>query len=269
MYDYHVHTCFSPDSSMNIERAIEKAISMGLKEVAFTDHGEISVWRPDKGIVDEVFHIPTYIEKLQELKIKYKNQIGIKIGMEIGLQKEEKERIDTIISKYPFDFVIGSSHTIQKYDLFFKKIFKDRTKEEAYDLYFKEVEKITQIIDSYSVYGHIDVIRRYAYGEYEDISIGQRHIEQMKRIFKIIIEKGKGIEVNTSGFRYGIGTNHPDVDLLKLYKDLGGEIITVGSDAHKEEDIGYRIKETYKILRDLGYKYITTFEDMKPMFVKL
>lgn len=269
MYDYHVHTTFSKDSSLEAEEGIQRAIQMGIKEIAFTDHAELSVWRPNDIIVDDLFDIPSYIETMNQYKEKYKDQISIKLGIEIGLQREEKDRIDQLINDYPFDFVIGSSHTIEKYDLYFRKLFENKTKEEAYERYFQEVRKIVEEIDSYNVYGHLDVVRRYAYGTYEDITINHMEREMMEEILKIIIQKGKGIEVNTSGFRYGIHSTNPDIDIIKRYKSLGGEMITVGSDAHKKEDIGYKILETYDLLKDLGYRYITIFERMEPKFVKL
>ncbi|QEK11434.1 histidinol-phosphatase HisJ family protein [Crassaminicella thermophila] len=269
MYDYHVHTTFSDDASLEMEVAIKRAIQMGIKEIVFTDHAELSVWRPNGLIVDDLFDIPSYIEILYKYKEKYKDKISIKLGIEIGLQIEEKERINQLVNEYSFDFVIGSSHTIDKYDLYFRNLFENKTKEEAYERYFKEVRKIVEKIDSYNVYGHLDVVRRYAYTEYEDININNIEREMIEEILKIIIQKGKGIEVNTSGFRYGIKSTNPDIDILSLYKSLGGEIITVGSDAHKEEDIGYKILETYDLLRDIGYRYITTFEKMEPKFVRL
>lgn len=271
MYDYHVHTKFSMDSQMDAEDAIQRGIQLGIKEIAFTDHAEIGVWRPEAGIVDDIFDVDGYFKVMDELKIKYKSKIDVKFGMEIGLQKSEKEKIKDLIEKYPFDFVIGSSHTVDRYDMYYKKLFENTTKEEAYEKYFKEVMGIVKEIDTYCVYGHLDLVRRYAYifGEYDHISINHDEIEMMREILKNIIEKGRGIEINTSGYRYGINSTHPEMNILKIYKDLGGEIITVGSDAHKVEDIGYGINDVYEALRNVGFKYITIFKDMEPIFIKL
>lgn len=269
MYDYHVHTSFSGDCTMDIEEGIQKAIQIGVKEIAFTDHTEFSVLSPENIIEDHVFDVSNYMETMNNFKEKYKDKITIKLGIEIGLQIEEKNRLVQFINDYPFDFAIGSSHTIDRVDLHFKKIYENKTKKEAYERYFQEIKKIIEEIDCYNVYGHLDLVRRYAYRQYEDISINHLEREMIEEILKIIIQKGKGIEVNTSGFRYGIGSTNPDIDILKLYRKLGGEIITVGSDAHKKEDIGYKISETYNVLRDIGYKYITTFKGMKPKFIKL
>ncbi len=269
MYDYHVHTLFSEDSQMEVEEGIQKAIVLGIKEIVFTDHVEFNVWRPETGIVDDMFDARQYIDTLNHLKERYQSQISIKIGVEIGLQREEKERIEEFVCAYPFDFVIGSSHTIDRYDLYLGNLYQNATKEEAYARYFKEVLEIVKTIEHYNVYGHLDLVRRYAYNKYDDIEINDDELEWIGQILKELIYRGKGIEVNTSGFRYGLGGLNPDIDVLKLYKKLGGEIITVGSDAHRKEDIGHKIQETYQLLKDIGYSYITIFDKMQPEFVKI
>ncbi|MFZ5969455.1 MAG: histidinol-phosphatase HisJ family protein [Bacillota bacterium] len=269
MFDYHMHTSFSIDSKMEMEEAVKRAIDVGLQEIAFTDHGELNVWRPDDLIVDDIFHVGDYLKTLSELKGKYKKRIRIKIGIELGLQVEEKQRIQKLVQEYPFDFVIGSSHTIDRYDLYYRKFFEGKTKQEAYERYFHEILKIVKEVEDFSVYGHLDLVKRYALGVYENIDIEGREVEIIREILLALIEKGKGIEINTSGFRYGLGDSNPGIEIIKLYKALGGEIITVGSDAHRLEDIGYRIPETYELLRDIGFRYVTTFNQLKPEYVKL
>jgi histidinol-phosphatase (PHP family) len=270
MYDYHVHTLFSGDSEMNIEEGIQRAIKKGIKELVFTDHAEFNVWRPENNnIEDDMFDVSKYIDTLSKLNMKYKDKINIKIGVEIGLQLEEKERIEKFVQENPFDFIIGSSHTIDRYDLYFRKLYENTTKEEAYIRYFTEVLKIVKNIESYNVYGHLDLVRRYAYSEYEDIELNNEELELVGEILKELIYRGKGIEVNTSGFRYGLGGLNPGINVLKLYNKLGGEIITVGSDAHKKEYIGHKIQDTYEILKDIGYRYITVFDKREPKFIKI
>ena len=269
MFDYHVHTSFSNDSKMVVEEAIERGISLGIQEIAFTDHVEFNVWRPGDLVMDDLFDANSYIEKMQEMQKKYKDQISIKIGVEMGLQLEEKDRINQLVCQYPFDFVIGSSHTIEGHDLYYGKLFHEKAKEEAYERYFSEVFKIVREMDCYSVYGHLDLVRRYALKSCENVELGDLDREMIQKILKVIIEKGKGIEVNTSGFRYGLGGTNPTEEILELYRGMGGEIITVGSDAHRLEHIGFRIRETYELLKEIGFKYITVFEQREPKFIKL
>lgn len=269
MYDYHIHTTFSKDAVMDPEEGLITAINRGLKEIAITDHGEFNVWRPGNVFEDDIFDIDEYMSKIGQLKEKYKDKITVKIGLEVGLQREEKEAIDEFVNKNNFDFVIGSSHTINKIDLYFKKLYEGQDKKKAYEQYFGEVLEIVKVFDSYNVYGHLDLVTRYALGQYDDVALTNTEMEIVRDILKEIINKGKGIEVNTSGFRYGLNALNPSVDILKLYRKLGGEVITVGSDAHSKEHVGHMVPETYDLLRNLGYKYITTFEKMVPTFVKL
>jgi histidinol-phosphatase (PHP family) len=269
MFDYHVHTSFSNDCKMPVEEIIKRGISLGIQEIAFTDHVELNVWRPGDLVMDDMFDADVYIKKMQEIQTKYKNQISIKIGVEMGLQLEEKDRINQLICQYPFDFVIGSSHTIDGHDLYYGKLFHEKSKEEAYERYFSEVIKIVEAMECYSVYGHLDLVRRYALKSYANVELEDVDKDMIQWILKTIIEKGKGIEVNTSGYRYGLGGTNPSEEILQLYKKLGGEVITVGSDAHRLEHIGFRIKETYELLKEIGFKYITVFDQREPKFIKL
>ncbi|AOT71679.1 histidinol-phosphatase HisJ family protein [Geosporobacter ferrireducens] len=269
MYDYHVHTSFSKDATMELEEAVQRAIEIGLKEIVFTDHAELNVWNPNDLIIDDIFDEEAYIAALQVAREKYRDKLRIKIGVEMGLQVEEKERIHQLIQSHPFDFVIGSSHTIDRVDLYYRKFFEHRTKEEAYARYFSEILRIVKEVDDFDVYGHLDLVRRYALDEYEEIQLIKADYEVIEEILKVLIEKGKGIEVNTSGYRYGLNMVNPSPEVLKMYHRLGGEVITVGSDAHKKQHLGCRITETYELLKAIGFKYITTFNQRKPSFVKL
>ncbi|MEW9121248.1 MAG: histidinol-phosphatase HisJ family protein [Thermotaleaceae bacterium] len=269
MYDYHVHTSFSFDATMKLEDALERAVELGLKEIVFTDHAELNVWKPGDLILDDLFNSEEYVSALKAAQEKYKDVLKIKIGIEVGLQRQEKGRIHELIAGHPFDFVIGSSHTIDRVDLYYKQLFRGITREEAYERYFGEILEIVKDIEDYDVYGHLDLVRRYALGEYEDIELGKRDYEIIEEILKIIIQKGKGIEVNTSGYRYGLNTVNPSIEILKMYHELGGEIITVGSDAHKVQDVGDGILDTYDMLKSIGFQYVTTFQQRKPSFQKI
>ena len=92
---------------------------------------------------------------------------------------------------------------------------------------------------------------------------------QFREIFKVLIENGKSLEVNTSGLRQNIGVTLPDYDIVRLYRECGGELITVGSDAHTKDALGYSIREAYSVLSDIGFKYITSFKDHKAIQNKI
>ena len=117
----------------------------------------------------------------------------------------------------------------------------------------------------YSILGHLDHIQRYN----ETIHPFEKSWEIITKILKKVIEDNKGIEVNTSSFRYGLKELTPERNILKLYYELGGKIITIGSDAHKTEDVGTYIPYIQEELKKIGFTHICTFEKMKPVFHKL
>lgn len=114
------------------------------------------------------------------------------------------------------------------------------------------------IIGSSHAVNGIDI--GFNFNDYKDLFV---------EILKTIVQNGKGIEVNTAGLRKNLGYPHPHKDILKMYKDLGGEIITIGSDAHLPEHIGYKFEDIPEILKSIGFNYYTVFENQNPKFYKL
>ncbi len=261
--DYHVHTIYSSDSEAPVEAVINSAIDKGLTEIAFTDHVDFD---PRYTFTD----YDKYIPRMLELREKYKDKISIICGVEIGLESKWAKYINHLTGSHPFDFIIGSSHAVQTLDVYYdrQKFFGDKTKEEAYTIYFEEILKNIETCNDFCVYGHLDYITRY--GTYTDNSLEYKdYADLIDEILKKLINKGKGIEVNTSGFRYGIDNVYPQKDIIKRYKELGGEIITAGSDSHKSEVVGDHIDFAYNLIKDCGFNYITRFKQRKPVFEKI
>jgi len=133
---------------------------------------------------------------------------------------------------------------------------------------FKEKYKNRINIVYFNVYGHLDFVSRY--GMYDNNSLEYKdYADLIDRILKELISRGKGIEVNTSGFRYGIDTTYPSLTILRRYKELGGEIITCGSDSHTVAGVGAYIDYAYELVKSAGFKYISTFKKQKPDFIKI
>ncbi|MGF6907630.1 histidinol-phosphatase HisJ family protein [Fusobacterium sp. PH5-44] len=263
--DYHLHTEFSGDSNQDIIQLIEHGISLGLKEIAITDHYEHDI----EGMTEDfALDVPKYVEKILELKSKYKNQINIKLGLEIGSQLHLREFFYNSLKNYPLDIIIASNHSIDKVDLFFCKIQKGRTKDQVQDIYFENVLRMVEIYDNYSIVGHLDYVTRYGGEEFRGLNY-ERQKDIIDKILLRIIEKGKGIEINTSGFRYKEDRFYPTKDIVKRYFDLGGEIISIGSDAHKYQDMATYFDKAYNFLKEIGIKYISTFEKLNPVFQKI
>ncbi|MGE4215162.1 MAG: histidinol-phosphatase HisJ family protein [Anaerotignaceae bacterium] len=263
--DYHTHSNFSSDSSTPMEQNIQRAIELGLKEIAVTDHIDFDY--PDLDY-PFMFDYADYRKQIDYLREKYSNCIKILIGVEIGIQPHVYPLITNLVNTNYYDFIIGSTHCVDKFDLCTNEFFHGKTKHDAYLGYFNDVLGNIKNCPIFSVYGHIDFINRY--GDFEDKTMDYEEFAFITdEILTALIEKGKGIEINTSGFRYGLGHTHPQLSLVKRYKQLGGEIITVGSDAHVSSDITRDFETAYKMLKSAGFNYITTFQNKKPSFVKI
>lgn len=264
-YDYHVHTSYSSDCSEKMEEIIKEAIEKNIKEIAFTDHIDYDF--PGEYIDFDV-NYDEYVEVLSRFKKQYGKEINLKLGVEIGYQDHIEEKIEKLLSKYPFDFVIMSFHTADRKDLVNGDFFEEKTKKEAYRRYFENVLNGVKKYKNYDVIGHLDFIQRY--GGYEDKSISyQEYSDIIDEILKQIIKDGKGIEINTSGIRYGLNKTNPGIDIVKRYVELGGEIITIGSDSHQKSDLAFKFEDVYKKLKEVGLKNISVFNKRKVEFVKI
>ena len=190
------------------------------------------------------------------------------MGVEIGYQPNLNDKINILLNSHPFDFVICSIHAWNGIELDTGDLFKGKTQEEGYREYFENLKYCVENFDNYDVYGHLDFIVRY--GNFENKTLRYEDYKDIiDEILKIIINNGKGIEVNTSGLRYNLNTMHPNKDILKRYLELGGKIITLGSDAHFAEDICSDFDIAIKELKEIGFKEITTFKNRKPSFIKI
>ncbi|RKQ16914.1 histidinol-phosphatase HisJ family protein [Oceanobacillus bengalensis] len=258
MFDYHIHSDFSADCETKMETTIEKAIEIGLEEICFTEH--IDYEYPDKDWIFE-FDLNAYTKKVKEMQEKYKGNIRIKKGVEIGVQSYLLERYETLVNRETFDFIICSMHSTEKKDLHSGAFFRGKSAKEAYQTYYEELLDCVKRFKGFHVLGHIDLVKRYLK---ED---SNHHFHDIIReIFNEIIPAGKGIELNTSGYRYGLEKGMPSPDILRLYKECGGEVLTLGSDSHVETTLAYRFKESLELLRSIGFKYVTTFDKGNAVF---
>lgn len=259
--DYHVHTYYSHDSSCPMADMIERALELGIDELCFTDHVDYGINSDEDNCCYE-----RYFEELERRKKEYEGRIKIKRGIEFGVQRHTKAEYERDAEKYPFDFIILSNHQIDDKGFWDQSYQKGKTQDEYQRAYYEELLWLVENYNDYSVLGHLDMIKRYdRMGDYPD----HRITDTVEAIFKKIIPAGKGIEVNTSSFHYGLKDLTPSRKLLALYRDMGGELITLGSDAHSTEYLGDHIPEVKNILRDMGFKYFCTFTELKPEFHRL
>ena len=262
--DVHMHCGFSNDSETRPEDMVESAIAKGLSVICFTDHD-------DKDNLDwgdeAIFDVESYFQKMIELQEEYRDQIDIRIGAEIGMQPYLAEYYQNFIAQHPFDFVIGSVHSVLEHDVALD-FFQKHSDPEGYKIYFEEMLQDVQKIKSYDVLGHLDYIVRYSNQGSKGFDLND-YMDIIEEILKQVIAHGKGIEMNMSGLKYGLGAPHPQPEIIKRYRELGGEIITVGADGHIPEHIAYDYHLADDILKSCGFKYYTEFKGRKPLFVKI
>lgn len=255
--DYHVHTYFSDDSECPMEEIIQRAILLGLDEIAFTEHVDYGVK------TDSNCNYENYFKELEEMKEKYRGKLSIKAGIEFGVQTHTIPLFQKDYEAYPFDFIILSNHQVDNTEFWNYHYQEGKSQKEFQMAYYEAIYEVVQKYKNYSVLGHLDMIKRYdTYGEFPDSKI----MDVVDKILRCVIAGGKGIEVNTSSFRYGLKDLTPSREILKRYLQLGGRILTIGSDTHKAEHLGAHIGEVRGILRSLGFKQFCTFENMKPIY---
>lgn len=276
--DYHIHTCYSDDSEYPMEDVVKDAISLGLEEICFTDHVDYGVKRdwddprgmlyrrggpgePERMVLANVDY-PRYAAEIAALKEKYKDQITLKMGMEFGMQSHTIPQYEKLYSAWPFDFIILSVHQVEDREFWTQDFQRGRTQEEYNLRYYKEMLALVQRYHNYSVLGHMDLITRY---DKAGIFPFEKIRPIIKEILKTIIADGKGIEVNTSCHRYGLNDLTPSTDILRLYRNLGGKIITIGSDSHRKEQLDTYLTDTISVLKTLGYEEVYTFKQMCPI----
>src|SRR5699024_8697934 len=253
-----MHSTFSTDCETPMEETVQSAIDKGIKEICFTEH--IDYEYPDPSIVFDL-DIPAYTASIEGLREKYADQITIKKGVEIGVQPHLLKRYERLLEKEYFDFIICSMHTTNKQDLHSGDLFKGRSAEEAYRMYYEELLTCVKQFDAYNVLGHLDLVKRY-----QTLHTEENFHDIIQEIFRVIIPEGKGIEVNASGYGYGLHSAMPSVDILQLYADLGGKFVTLGSDAHEARHVAYRFPEIIEQLLAVGIEYTATFTNRQPTF---
>lgn len=273
--DYHVHTEFSDDSIYPLEEVVKDAIRMNMDEICITDHVDYGI-KQDWDCGQEIRYrdgeplanvdYPKYMEEIRKMQDLYGDKIAIKTGLEFGIQMHTIPKYKTLFHKYPFDFILLSIHQVENKEFWTQEFQKGRTQREYHERYYREMLEVVKNYKDYSVLGHMDLITRYD-------EEGGYPFEKVKplveEILKIVIADGKGIELNTSYHRYGLQDTTPSVEILKLYRDLGGSILTIGSDSHKPEHLGMYVYEGKILLKNLGFHSFCTYENMHPVFHNL
>lgn len=260
--DFHLHTSFSDDSDTPMELMIQEGIRRGFHTLCFTEHMDMDF---PPGELSFLVDTAAYRERFLELKEQYASRIELLFGIELGLQPHLGERISSYLKDWPFDFVIGSSHVIDQQDPYNPEFYIGREEQACYLRYFESTLENLQVFDQPDVYGHIDYVVRYGPNKNKFYSY-EAYREILDEILRTLIAKNIGLEINTGGYKYGLGHPNPTEDILKRYRELGGELLTIGSDGHAPEHLGYDFHRIPDLLKECGFRYFTVFRERKPFF---
>ena len=259
--DFHTHSTFSTDGTDKLVEMANSAVEKGLKTICFTEHNDF-----DYPGGEFLLDTEAYRNELFHVREQLSGKIEVLFGVELGLMKHLGERLREYLDGRGFDFVIGSSHLIDGKDPYFPEYFAELGQRNGVLRYFESIVENIGAFSDFDVYGHLDYAVRYS-PEKSYNPLDYREI--IDEILRKIVSLGKGIEINTAGLRKGLSHANPHPFILKRYRELGGEIITVGSDAHNTADIAADFDLAESFLKDAGFEFYTVFRQRKPHFVEL
>lgn len=278
LIDCHTHTHNSFDAEKDtVEQRCEKALQLNMTAMAITDHCEANRFYPmehygitlpsENDVYDYKKDFENSVAETTAAKEEYKNRLNLICGVELGQATADETVADIIASDKRVDFIIGSMHELPGredfYFLDYSKLDVNKLMEEN----FNEIYKLCKQ-DKFDVLGHLTYSLRYIEGE-QGIKVDiDRYKDIIAEIFSVIIHNKKGIEINTSGLRQKYGKTFPSFEYIKLYKDLGGEIITLGSDCHCMADLGAGIPESIEIAKRAGFEKTAYYINHEPHFIK-
>lgn len=264
--DCHLHSSFSSDSDADMESMIRAAIKLGMKKICFTEHMDYEF--PECYSLDFIFNPEDYFKESDRLKDIYGSKICILRGIEIGMKPELAYKYNTLLTKYNWDFVIGSTHLVNNMDPYYTEYWEGRSELDCVKEYFNSVLDNIKTCNNFDSIGHLDYILRYA--PHKNMSFSYEIFsDTLDQILKNIIENGHGLEINSSGYNAGLDAPNPCREIISRYCHLGGEIFTIGSDAHKPDNIAGNFLMVKELLRSLGINHYTVYEKRKPIFLDL
>ncbi len=261
-----MHTKNSPDGSHSAERMCETAIDKGITGIAITDHCEI-----DRYLIDEYeTRIQNSYTDIISAREKFDRRLVVSHGIEIGQATENLDVTEEVLGKYPFDFVLGSQHCANGTDLYLVKT-NQLTMDEIYgkiEEYYTYMLKLVRW-GKFDVLAHLTYPIRYITGR-DGVKVDMSKFSGIiETILRTLVEKGIGLEINSSGYRQGLNCPMPSIDYIRRYREMGGEIVTIGSDSHVAQTIGQNIPDAMRLLEECGFRYFSFFRHRKPEFLRI
>ncbi|HIS77458.1 MAG TPA: histidinol-phosphatase HisJ family protein [Candidatus Merdivicinus excrementipullorum] len=261
--DYHMHTTFSPDGFDSPEAMCRAALEKGLTEIAVTDHFEFyqaGIFKDKPFTIENMLAQQRELDKCREM---FSGKLTIRSGIEIGQPQCNPQAASELMASVSFDYVIGSVHKLHDLDLGLTE-YPD---EKIPGLVEQNLTMLYDLADKedFDCLGHLDIIKRYAANKGKQIDL-MDYKDQLEPILRRVAERGKGLEINTSGLRQAARETLPSVKVLEFYRALGGEILTIGSDAHKTGDVAAGFAGALEAAQAAGFRYLALYENRTPHF---
>jgi len=261
-HDYHIHSTFSPDSPAAPEEMCRRAIELGLPEIGFSEHWDVSPYEKDIRFLKPE---PWYAE-IERLRGLFAGQLTLRAGIEVSEPHLYPEDTAWVLSHAPFDYVLGSVHFVGTYFMFDEAYFRLHTADEVYSAYFAEMDRMVRSADI-DIIAHFDIPARTAK---PILGYDPTHYENaIRTILGIVIERGLALDVNVAGLRKPAQNLMPDPLILRWYHEMGGERITFGSDAHSVDHLGLNLDLAMLAVREAGLASITQFEQRQARLIPL
>lgn len=257
MFDFHMHSTVSFDAKDTAKDMVAAAEKKGLREICFTDHID---YTPE---MDMVFDTAVYRAAYEDLR---SDSVLIRRGMEYGLGPGNQQMLKEDLKRFPFDFVLGSVHLVDGLDVYLEPYWQGKSYEQAIRLFLENTLACVECHEDYDVLGHLTFISKARANSRRELIRYEDHRALFDEILRQLVRHEKGMEVNTSGVDVCGGTL-PTLDFVRRFHDLGGRIVTIGSDAHNCERVGQYSFEMVKQLKEI-FGYVCTFEGRKPVFHK-
>jgi histidinol-phosphatase (PHP family) len=241
------------------------AIVLGLPEIGFTEHYDLHPGEPDN--CRDVFRLEAWAAELERCRAEFAGQLTLRAGIELGEPHLYAAQANALLAQYPFDYALGSLHWIGADSVFDPGFFQSYPAAEAFRLYFEELERVTRAA-RFDILSHLDVPVRTAfavYGRYDP----HEHAEHIRPILRNCVERGIALDINTAALRRRAQVLNPGLEILRWYVELGGERVTLGSDAHRPDQVGRGLDVALDAARAAGLKYLTFFERRQPRLVPL
>ncbi len=251
--DYHLHTHFSEDGDDTLEAMCRRAIDLEIPEIGFSEHWDVGPYEANP----RFFRPEPWYTELERLRLHFAGQLLIRAGIEIAEPHLYPQETAEVLTRLPFDYVIGSVHFVGENFMFDREYFQSNTADQVYNRYFTEMDQMGRTADI-DIVAHFDIPARTAktvFG-YEPA----RYEEKIRSALETCIERGLALDINVSGLRKPSQIIMPDPLILKWYVEMGGQHLTLGSDAHRVQEVGLYLEKAIDAIQAVGIDHITQFE---------